>query len=61
MAARSSFADHYVVPTGSMERARCAGDRVVVEAAYMRVPLTLMKILLRGAGAWRRDRFRCSG
>jgi signal peptidase I len=47
MAARSSFADHYVVPTGSMERTLLPGDHVVVDKrAYgLRVPFTLMKIL----------------
>ena len=45
--ARSSFADHYVVPTGSMERTLYPGDRVVVdkEAYGLRVPFTLVKIL----------------
>ena len=40
--ARSSLADHYVVPTGSMEPTVFAGDRVIVhKAAYgWRVPLT---------------------
>jgi signal peptidase I len=42
-AARSSLADHYVVPTGSMEPALMPGDRVVVDKqAYgLRVPFTL--------------------
>ena len=47
MVARSSFADHYVVPSGSMERTLYPGDRVVVdkEAYGLRVPFTLVKIL----------------
>lgn len=46
LAARSSFADHYSVPSGSMERTLFAGDRVVVDKqAYgLRVPFTLAKI-----------------
>lgn len=49
LVARSSFADHYVVPSGSMERALFPGDRVVVDKrAYgLRIPFTLVKI---GAG-----------
>ena len=41
-AARSSFANHYVVPTGSMEDTLVPGDRVVVDmSAYgLRVPFT---------------------
>lgn len=44
--ARSSFADHYVVPTGSMERTLLPGDRVFVDKrAYgLRVPFTLIRI-----------------
>src|SRR5579862_3182090 len=47
VAARSSFADHYVVPTGSMEQTLFPGDRVVVDKhAYgLRIPFTLVKIL----------------
>ena len=47
LAARSSFADHYVVPSGSMERTLFPGDRVVVDKrAYgLRVPFTLVKII----------------
>lgn len=47
MATRSSFADHYVVPSGSMEQTLFPGDRVVVDKqAYgLRVPFTLMKII----------------
>lgn len=46
LAARSSFADHYVVPSGSMEQTLFPGDRVVVDKhAYgLRVPFTLLKI-----------------
>jgi signal peptidase I len=46
-AARSSLADHYYVPTGSMEYSLLPGDRVVVDkTAYgLRVPLTKIDIL----------------
>jgi signal peptidase I len=46
LVARSSFADHYVVPSESMERTLFPGDRVVVDKqAYgLRVPFTLVKI-----------------
>jgi signal peptidase I len=46
LAARSSLADHYVVPTGSMEKTLLPGDRVVVDKrAYgLRVPFTLARI-----------------
>ena len=46
LAARSSLADHYSVPSGSMEQTLFAGDRVVVDKqAYgLRVPFTLAKI-----------------
>ena len=42
LAFRSSFADHYVVPTGSMEYTLMAGDRVVVDkTAYgLQIPFT---------------------
>ena len=45
--ARSSFADHYVVPSGSMERTLYPGDRVLVDKhAYgLRIPFTLVKVL----------------
>lgn len=48
-AARSSFADHYYVPSGSMEYSLMPGDRVIVDkTAYgLRIPLT--KIDLIGA------------
>ena len=47
LAARSSFADHYLVPTGSMEKTLFPGDRVVVDKrAYgVRVPFTSMKVI----------------
>jgi signal peptidase I len=47
LAARSSFADHYIVPSGSMERTLYPGDRVVVDKhAYgLRIPFTMVKIL----------------
>ena len=43
---RSSFADHYHVPTGSMEYTLMPGDRVVVDkTAYgLRVPFTTIDI-----------------
>lgn len=49
-AARSSLADHYVVPSGSMEYTLLPGDRVLVDKhAYgWRVPFTLVKL---GAGS----------
>lgn len=42
MAARSSLADHYYVPSGSMEHTLLPGDRVVVsKLAYgLRIPFT---------------------
>jgi signal peptidase I len=45
-AARSSLADHYHVPSGSMERTLFPGDRVVVDKrAYgFRVPFTLARL-----------------
>jgi signal peptidase I len=53
IAARSSFADHYVVPSGSMERTLYPGDRVVADKrAYgLRVPFTLTKVVDGGAPA----------
>ena len=44
---RSSFADHYVVPSGSMEQTLFPGDRVVVDKqAYgLRIPFSLVKII----------------
>jgi signal peptidase I len=49
-AARSSLADHYIVPSGSMQPTLVPGDRVVVDKrAYgLRVPFTLEKL---GEGA----------
>lgn len=46
-AARSTLADHYLVPTGSMEYALIPGDRVIVDkTAYgLRVPLTTIDLL----------------
>ena len=48
--ARSSFANHYVVPSGSMEHSLIPGDRVVVDMmAYgLRVPFTNFDIVSRG-------------
>jgi signal peptidase I len=45
-AARSSLADHYFVPSGSMEYALIPGDRVVVDkTAYgFRIPLTTVDV-----------------
>lgn len=53
LVARSSFADHYVVPSGSMERTLFPGDRVFVDKrAYgLRVPFTLARITPGGAPA----------
>lgn len=46
LAARSSFADHYYVPSGSMEHTLYAGDRVFVDKrAYgLRLPFTLTRL-----------------
>lgn len=46
LAARSSLADHYYVPSGSMEHTLIAGDRVFVnKMAYgLRVPFTKLKV-----------------
>jgi len=51
--ARSSFANHYVVPSGSMEPTLLPGDRVVVDmSAYgVRVPFTEVELLARGRPA----------
>ena len=56
LAARSSFADHYVVPSGSMEKTLFPGDRVLVDKqAYgLRIPFTLVKIT-RGEAPARGD------
>ncbi|CTP84947.1 signal peptidase I [Xanthomonas translucens pv. poae] len=49
-AARSSFANHYVVPSGSMQPTLQPGDRVAVDmSAYgLRVPFTEWRVLERG-------------
>ena len=46
LAARSSLADHYFVPSGSMEYTLMAGDRVVVDKrAYgLRLPFTDLEV-----------------
>lgn len=46
-AARSSLADHYFVPSGSMEYALLPGDRVIVnKTAYgLRLPLTTIDLI----------------
>lgn len=46
LAARSSLADHYFVPSGSMEYTLMAGDRVVVDKmAYgLRLPFTGVEV-----------------
>ncbi len=51
--ARSSFANHYAVPSGSMEPTLVPGDRVLVDmSAYgLRVPFTRIELLARGAPA----------
>ena len=51
LAARSTFADHYYVPSGSMEYTLIAGDRVFVDKrAYgLRVPFTNFEILGGGS------------
>lgn len=48
--ARSSFANHYQVPSGSMMPALVPGDRVVVDmSAYgLRVPFTAIELVGRG-------------
>lgn len=48
--ARSSFANHYQVPSGSMMPTLVPGDRVVVDmSAYgLRVPFTALELLARG-------------
>ena len=46
LAARSSFADHYYVPSGSMEYTLMSGDRVFVDkTAYgLRLPFSTLEI-----------------
>ncbi|MGI9206165.1 MAG: signal peptidase I [Woeseiaceae bacterium] len=53
MAFRSSVADHYYVPSGSMEYTLLSGDRVVVDkSAYgLRVPFTAVEVIGRGSVA----------
>ena len=48
--ARTSFANHYVVPTGSMEPTLAPGDRVAVDmSAYgLRIPYTGYQLFRRG-------------
>lgn len=48
--ARASFANHYVVPSGSMEHSLMPGDRVAVDMmAYgLRVPFTDIELVPRG-------------
>jgi signal peptidase I len=48
-AARSSLADHYYVPSGSMEDSLIPGDRVVVDKTAYGVRIPLTKIDLFGA------------
>ncbi len=53
LAARSSFADHYFVPTGSMEHTLVPGDHVVVnKMAYgLRLPFTRLEVIDQGTPA----------
>ena len=57
LAARSSLADHYVVPTGSMEHTILPGDRVLVDKrAYgLRIPFTTVRIAGQDARVQRGD------
>ena len=50
-AARSSLADHYYVPSGSMEHTLLPGDRVLVDkSAYgVRLPFTDIELIERSA------------
>ena len=48
-AARSSLADHYYVPSGSMEYTLMPGDRVVVDKTSYGVRIPLTKIDMFGA------------
>jgi len=47
LAGRSSLADHYLVPSGSMEETLQVGDRVVVDktAHGLRLPFTMIKLI----------------
>ena len=49
LVARSTFADHYFVPTGSMEYTLMPGDRVFVDkSAYgFRIPFTNLDLVKR--------------
>jgi signal peptidase I len=51
LSARSSLADHYKVPTGSMEPTVLPGDYIfVAKAAYgLRVPFTASEVIDRGS------------
>src|SRR5690606_5045973 len=51
--ARSSFANHYHVPSGSMEPTLQPGDRVLVDmSAYgLRIPFTEVELVARGEPA----------
>ena len=53
LSARSSLADHYKVPTGSMEPTVLPGDYIfVAKSAYgLRVPFTKKEIIDRGSPA----------
>jgi signal peptidase I len=53
-ATRSSLADHYWVPTGSMEYSLLPGDRVIVDKTAYGVRIPLTKIDLLGAVTPRR-------
>lgn len=48
--ARTSFANHYTVPSGSMENTLMPGDHVIVDmSAYgLRVPFTDLTLMARG-------------
>ncbi len=51
LAARSALADHYYIPSESMEHSLLVGDRVLVDkTAYgLRIPFTAIKLLERGS------------
>lgn len=51
LAARSALADHYYIPSESMENSLLVGDRVLVnKTAYgLRIPFTDIKLLERGS------------
>lgn len=53
LAARSSLADHYVVPSGSMEPTLLVGDQILVDKrAYdLRVPFTAVSLVRMGEPA----------